>query len=92
MTRMSLVYQMTPKISLSAGGIDRLYNRNIHSRRRTGYFRLFLFSAQNTYSLSTGLIVLHDAFPVGRAERLVFRAGLGPYHNPARYPDSKPEL
>ena len=66
-----LVYQMTPKVSLTAGGSIDYSTGAVHPRRHR-VFRLFLSVRRKTYNLSTGLFVLHDAFPIGRAERLIF--------------------
>jgi hypothetical protein len=52
---MNLNYQLTPKVSLSAGGSIGYSTSSFTASAAQALISPFLFSSQNTYSLSTGL-------------------------------------
>ena len=52
---MNLTYQLTPKVGLSAGGSVGYSTSSFTSSTAQPRISPFLFSAQNTYNLNTGL-------------------------------------
>ena len=66
----SLAYQLTPKMTVTAGGSVGYSNSSFTSATADGISPFFV-NTQKTYSLECRLDLRHDAFPVGRAERLI---------------------
>ena len=52
---MNLTYQLTPKVSLSAGGAISYSTSSFTAPAAQALISPFVFNSQNTYNLSTGL-------------------------------------
>ena len=92
MAQMTLVYQLTPKVAVNVGGSIGYTNGAFTPATVTGLDALFAQALRIFTRANAGLTYAMTPVPVGRAERLIYRAGHRPYDYPGRFGDRKPAL